>query len=96
MLRYETFRDHDHCQERFDTWRDLYNLERPHEALGLEVPANHYQVSPRPLPETLPALEYGPGDQVRKVDVTGRISFQGQVFRVGKAFRGQPVALRPS
>ncbi len=96
VLRYESFGDHGHCQERFDAWRDLYNLERPHEALGLDVPAAHYQVSPRRFPEVLPALVYGPDDRVRKVDVTGRIRFQGQVFRVGKAFRGQPVALRPS
>ena len=96
MLRYETFGDHRHCQKRFDAWRDLYNLERPHEALGLDVPAAHYQVSPRRFPEVLPALVYGPDDRVRKVDVTGRIRFQGQVFRVGKAFRGQAVALRPS
>ncbi len=96
VLRYENFRDRLHCQQRFDRWRDVYNLERPHEALGLDVPAAHYQVSPRRFPEVLPGLVYGPDDRVRKVDVTGRISFQGRVFRVGKAFRGQRVALRPS
>lgn len=84
------------CQPRFDAWRLTYNLERPHEALGLAVPASRYRESPRSFPEHLPAIEYGPGDLVRKVYETGRISFHNRFFRLGKAFRGESVALRPT
>ena len=84
------------CQTYFDRWRHMYNTERPHEALGMDVPAAHYQPSPRPFPEVLPPILYPPHAIVRKVDVTGRISFHGRTFRVGKAFRGQPVALYPT
>ena len=84
------------CQPRFDAWRLTYNLERPHEALGLAVPASRYRESPRSFPEQLPAIEYGPGDLVRKVYETGRISFHNRFFRLGKAFRGESVALRPT
>ena len=42
----------------------------------------------------VPAIEYGPGDLVRKVDSDGFISFKNRAFRIGKPFRGQPVALR--
>jgi transposase InsO family protein len=84
------------CQPRFDAWRLTYNLERPHEALGLAVPASRYRESPRSFPEQLPAIEYGPGDVVRKVYETGRISFHNRFFRLGKAFRGESVALRPT
>ncbi len=66
VLRYESFHDLRASQRRFDQWRDLYNLERPHEALGLDVPADHYQVSRRVFPESLPLIEYGGADQVRK------------------------------
>ena len=45
------------CQERFDSWRSVYNLERPHEALGMEVPARHYRPSERGFPEKLPKIE---------------------------------------
>ena len=83
-------------QPRFDAWRLIYNLERPHEALGLAVPASRYLVSPRRFQETLPPLEYGPGDQVRKVQAEGWISFRGQDFHLGRAFRGEVVALRPT
>jgi len=84
------------CQPRFDAWRLTYNLDRPHEALGMAVPASRYRESPRSFPERLPAIEYGPGDVVRKVYETGRISFHNRFFRLGKAFRGEAVALRPT
>jgi transposase InsO family protein len=84
------------CQPRFDAWRLVYNLERPHEALGLAVPASRYRVSPRSFPETLPPIVYGPDDQVRRVQADGSISYRQQELRVGKAFRGELVALRPT
>ncbi len=84
------------CQQRLACWRLIYNLERPHEALGLAPPVSRYRESPRSFPEKLPAWDYGPGDQVRKVQAQGWISFRGQEFRLGKAFRGESVALRPT
>ena len=44
----------------------------------------------------LPIIEYDSDDQVRAVDVNGRISFKGTSFPVGKAFRTRKVALRPT
>ena len=35
-------------QARFDTFVHRYNHERPHQALGMDVPAEHYRPSPRP------------------------------------------------
>jgi transposase InsO family protein len=96
LLSGKTFRDLPECQDAFDRWRHVYNHERPHEALALAAPAERYCGSPRPFPENLPSIEYGPGDIVRKVDANGHISFRGRVLSVGKAFRGNPIALRPS
>src|SRR5262245_13395024 len=90
------FKDFAQIQARFDQWRQVYNHERPHQALRMAVPASRYQVSPRSFPEVLPPIEYGPGDVIRKVQVGGKISFQNRDFRIGKAFRGYPVALRPT
>jgi len=95
VLSGQVFRDLDHCQRRFDEWRDTYNLERPHEALGMATPASRYRPSGRRFPETLPPIEYGPSDIVRKID-HGKIHYRGLVFKVGKAFHGYPVALRPT
>jgi transposase InsO family protein len=96
VLQYCRGLDLARCQVRLDAWRLVYNLERPHEALGLAPPVSRYRESPRSFPETLPPLLYGPGDQVRKVQAEGWFSFRGRNFRVSKAFRGEAVALRPT
>ncbi len=96
VLKDYSFIDLQGCQKAFDSWRDIYNLERPHEALKLATPASRYRLSPRSFPEVLPAIEYGPDDVVRKVQDQGRISFRGRRFGIGKAFIGSPVALRPT
>lgn len=96
LLRGHPFRSLAHCQRAFDRWRYKYNHDRPHDALALEVPLARYQPSPRRFPTALPAIEYSPDDQVRKVQDKGEISFQGRVLRLSRALRGQPVGLRPT
>lgn len=99
VLRFESYRSLPRYQERFDGWRDTYNLERPHEALDMAVPASRYQASGRSYPEDpeeLPPVGYSQSEEVRKVQSTGYISFRSCQFKVGKAFGGHPVALRPT
>lgn len=96
LLRPYAYRDLAACQAAFDAWRDSYNLERPHEALALAPPASRYQPSPRPFPETLPPIAYGPDDVVRQVHGSGQLSYRGRWYFVSQALRGQPVALRPT
>lgn len=96
VLRGPPFRDLTHAQLRFDEWRAVYNLERPHEALGQQVPASRYRPSVRAFPSLLPPVEYGPDDRVRKVQCKGEFSFHGHTFRVSKGFHGHPIALRPT
>jgi transposase InsO family protein len=90
------FRDLGECQRAFDAWRPVYNYERPHQALALATPASRYRPSRRSLPDRLAPIEYGEADLVRRVDNDGLISFRNRPWRVGKPFRGQPVALRPT
>jgi hypothetical protein len=52
-------------------------------------------LDPRDWPTSLPPIEYGPDDLVRKVQQGGQISLQGRNIRLSKALVGQPVALRP-
>jgi len=92
----KSFADWDASQRHFDKWRMVYNFERPHEALGLATPASRYQPSSREFPDPLPPIEYNSRDIVRKVQGKGEISFHGCVFKVGRAFTGYPVALRPT
>ena len=82
------------CQNHFEQWRHVYNTERPHEALGLKVPATRYQPSLRAYPERLPAIEYAPTDIVRKVRGYGHIKYNGREHHISSAFAGLCVALR--
>jgi transposase InsO family protein len=95
LLKRHPILDLQHGQQHFDDWRLVYNHQRPHEALAMQPPAARYQPSLRPFPEPLPPVVYQPGDPVRKVSPEGRISFHNRRFRIGKAFRGQHVAVRP-
>jgi transposase InsO family protein len=83
------------AQRAFDRFRRCYNLERPHEALGYAVPATRYQPSPRPFPEAVPEITYGPEDVVRIVTVHGSIQWHRRRYFVGRGLVGQPVAVRP-
>lgn len=83
------------CQRRFDEFRDRYNLVRPHQALNLDTPASRYRPSPVPFPKYLAPIEYPSDAIVRKVQAGGWLSYRGLSFRVSKALRGHPVALRP-
>jgi hypothetical protein len=96
LLQGRSFTDLADCQYHFDRWRDRYNLIRPHEALHLDAPVQHFQISQRTFPEVLPPVEYDEGEIVRKVQDRGVISYQGHTFRIGKGLIGQFVALRPS
>jgi transposase InsO family protein len=96
LLRRRNFSDLSDSQLAFDHWRHIYNFQRPHDALQLEVPASRYQPSSRPFPETLPPVDYPDGDTVRKVQQRGEIWFKSRPFKIGNAFYGHRVALRPS
>jgi len=63
-------------QARFDTFVAQYNRERPHQALGMKVPADVYARSPR-VYRGLQDLTYPFHDQTIAVTRCGRICFQG-------------------
>jgi len=84
------------CQSAFDTWRDQYNLIRPHEALGQQAPVTRYQPSARSFPSALPAIEYDDSDIVRTVQRHGQINFKGRSHFIGEGLYQEPVAIRPA
>jgi transposase InsO family protein len=81
------------AQQQFDTWRSIYNTERPHEALGMDVPAQHYQASALPFPEHILPIEYPDGAYVRSVQLDGAFSISGRTAYVSKAFAGWKIAI---
>lgn len=95
VLTQAQWQDATHLQHALGKWRTIYNHDRPHEALGLAVPASRYQPSLRTFSESLPTIEYDQGVMVRKVQQEGVLHFRGQVIKVSKAFRGYPMGIRP-
>jgi len=81
-------------QRRSDRWRWVYNQERPHEALGMQVPAASYRPSPRRLPERLEPWSYPQGWLCRRIRSQGMIQFEGRGRYVGEAFAKERVGLR--
>jgi transposase InsO family protein len=96
LLSQAQWRDVPHLQDRANSWRHIYNHERPHEALHGATPASCYRPSLRAYPEVLPTIEYGREMAVRLVGPNGRVLFHGKTYSVGKAFRGYPLGLRPT
>jgi transposase InsO family protein len=96
LLQYENFRDHHHCQNRFDWWREKYNCRRPHEGIDMQVPAQRYQPSKRAFKSVAEAPEYDLTDTVKRVNSSGCISLNNKQHKIGKAFIGDYVAVRPT
>jgi transposase InsO family protein len=90
------FESLDQAARRFEWWRDVYNAERPHQALGFATPLDRYRPSPRAYRPDIEPFEYGPDDRLRSVQQGGHLSFQGRRLKVPKAFAGKSVALRPT
>jgi len=84
------------CQQAFDSWREQYNIVRPHHALGGERPISRYSPSNRRFQENLPPIDYDPDDTVRKVDRHGYISYKARQIYLGEGLKSQPVAIRPT
>lgn len=80
-------------QRRFNVFRDEFNHQRPHEALGQETPASHYRPSPRAFPQKLPALEYPSHYETRLVSRNGGIRWSSQWVNVSHVLGGEHVGL---
>lgn len=94
LLQGRRFRTLRECQQAFDGFRQCYNLERPHAALGMQPPVVRYVPSPRAFPETLPPMAYADTDRILRVDPNGQIRFARRGFDVTRALRGERVAVR--
>lgn len=79
-------------QARFDTFVDEYNDERPHQAIGMKVPADLYARSPR-VYRGLDELSYPFHDLTLTVTHCGRLCFKGRKINLSHAFAGQNVGV---
>ena len=79
-------------QARFDAFLERFNQERPHQALGMRVPAEVYTPSPRPY-QGLTELAYPFHDWTALVTRCGRC-FSWRKVNLSQVFAGQRVGVR--
>ena len=83
-----------HAQLEFDAYRRFYNQERPHHALGLELPSQRYSKSGRKVPRHIEDWDYGQECHVRQIKSSGYLTIKGQGYFLSEAFAGRRVGLR--
>jgi transposase InsO family protein len=80
-------------QARFDRFRNDFNDNRPHEALGQVPPTSRYRPSPRPYPAKIEEPWYDPDHAVRRVRRNGEIKWGGDHLFLSEALVGEPVGI---
>lgn len=80
---------------RMKKFQEEYNYERPHEALGLEPPGNHYCTSRRQWDGVMRAPEYDTGTMmVRKVCQSGCVWINQKEYFISQAIVGEYVGIK--
>lgn len=90
------FADQQDAQAQFDAYRLFYNTVRPHHALDLDTPAQHYKKSSRVYPGVIEPWTYPSGRKVMHVHGKGHFRYKGHDYYLGDAFGGENIALRDS
>lgn len=83
-------------QERFDSFVNTYNFQRPHEAIGMKVPGILYKESEYKYTNDMEdPLKYSLHDIVRKISYSGYIKIVNnkEVF-ISSALSGENIGLR--
>lgn len=86
-------RDQGAQQKRFDGFRDEYNQERPHEALGQKPPGSLYTASTRAMPAVLPGPEYPGHYEKRRVRHTGGFRWRGREIFLSEVLASEQIGL---
>lgn len=79
-------------QQEFSQYRDVYNDHRPHEALHMDTPAQHYRNGERKYEPGGHQWFYRDGAVLRKLNTQGQI-YCGRYLFVSEALAGEMVRL---
>ena len=80
-------------QGKFDAFMSEFNNERPHEALGMKMPAEVYVASNRPY-AGLPELDYPFHDRDILVTCCGRICMHRKKINISTVLAGQRLGIK--
>ena len=76
-------------------FRRIYNEIRPHESLGMAVPASTYSPSRKAYNPYPPVWEYEVGSLVKNLNSQGMVEYHGRRYFVCESLAGEPVQIIP-
>jgi transposase InsO family protein len=82
-----------HPQAALDLWREQFNHERPHEALGMRTPGELYVPATRKYYGTPEVLEYTAMGS-RQVNACGQIHWENECYFLSRSLAGWNVGLQ--
>jgi len=80
--------------EFYATLRFTYKQVRPHEGIGMQVPAERYRSSPSPYNPTPPPYHYPQELQIGRLNSQGSLTYCGRRYFVAKSLADQRVGFR--
>jgi putative transposase len=81
-------------QKKFDFFRVEYNIERPHESIGMKRPGEVFKRSNRTFPNTIEPVEYPDNFIARCVRHNGEIKFGGGHYFISELLHRERVGLK--
>ena len=96
LLNHYTPTDISDAERILGTWRNIYNNERPHEALGMKCPADVYSPSNRSYHESVEKYEYSGKYHVIKVNNWGYVRFDRWQIYLSETMIGEHIEFRPN
>ncbi len=95
LLKHYTPKDIVDAERVFNEWRDCYNNDRPHEALGMKCPSEIYVPSNRTYCDKIDKYEYGGQYHVIKVNSWGYVRFGGHQIYLSETMVDEYIEFRP-
>lgn len=96
LLKHYTPKDIVDAERVFDEWRNCYNNERPHEALGMKCPSDVYMPSERTYNDQFKKYEYSGKYHVIKVNNWGYARFGNWQIYLSETMANERIEFRPN
>ncbi len=96
VLKHYTPENMTDAERVLNEWRNVYNKERPHEALGMKCPAEIYKPSLRTYFDEIPPYEYSGAFHVIKVNSWGYVRFDKWQIYLSETMINEKIEFRPN
>ena len=96
LFKHYTPKDISDAERVFNDWRNCYNNERPHEALGMKCPSDIYVPSDREYYDQVKKYEYSGKNHIIKVNSWGYARFDHWQIYLSETMINEYIEFRPN